>query len=279
MKVGRVGVPEHSRLPRPGGRREQLREPQRPLQISREDGHVPHGEGDAQVVRRPLQSRDDRLDRGGVGLRVRAERLDLERPLGRGAQRHELVCKRVELDELALECGQPRQVDQRGRVGRLEEEHALERIARCGEAPGTQRIRVEEDLDQVEPGLDVVRVGAEDRSVPLLRFGVRPRSPDEEGFEETPILLGQPSRVPERQLRLRPGEAVLEIPLGRHAQPVVRQGEQAVFSDGSLERLDSGTELTTPQQALPFEKRLVRREVRGRHGGDPLHPRAGAGPR
>ena len=117
---------------------------------------------------------------------------------------------------------------------------------------------MEEHLTELEPRLDVLGMGGDDRAVTALGVSGRASPPRQERLEEAPVVLGQPSAVSERLLGRLGLDVRARCPLAGEAQPVPREREEAVLGDGRLERLDRLTELSRAQVSLTLEIRFQR---------------------
>ena len=127
-----------------------------------------------------------------------------------------------------LDGGDADQVHHRGHVVGVEPQHPLERLARLGGRAAAERIGVEQQVAQVEPGLDVVGVGAGDRLVERLGLGP-PRRGARRAARRTPA--GRAARAaPGARRRGRPPRARRRA--GRSPPPRRRAGSRPARTTG-----------------------------------------------
>ena len=130
-------------------------------------------------------------------------------------------------------------------------------------------LRVEEQVAQVEPGLDVVGVGAGDGVVERLRLSDRAVEPGSLGAQDQVIVGREAGAVLVASVGELAGEVGQGAAGGGGRQPVVRQREGGIGVHRRLEALHRVEVAPGPQLSLPLEVGPQRVERAGGQRGDP----------
>ena len=275
-QVAEEHVEQGAHLAGTGGAGEGAGQRLRRRQVAHVDRHVGEGERDRRGPRAP-QRLDHLAGRRRVARGTGVKGAHCEDLVALGTERDHAGRQLERLAAPVLEGGDAHEVHQRGDVVRLQLERPLEGTPRLHRAPAPQRIGVEEQVAQEEPGLDVVRVGIGDGVVVRLRRGHIAREPGALGIEEQAVVGGEAVAV----LRAEVGELARQLvhgaAAGRGGEAVVGEGERFVRGDRALQRLHCVVVAAGAEHRLAVEVRLERLHGAGGDHGEPRQAGAGAG--
>src|SRR5438105_2820339 len=119
-------------------------------------------------------------------------------------------------------------------IVRLKEPNAREGPPRLRKRAASQRIAMKEQLAELIPGLDVIRIRVNQLAIAMSRLLDVPLTPIEMRFDENAIVLGETVSEADGEAGGGEHELLTTRPIRRVAQPIVSERKRRILADRPL---------------------------------------------